>query len=252
MLIEKAALPASGRAASSRPRSPPRLLRRALSLRGIGTVGLVLYALALGVILGLASANWATRGRYPFGGVTLNAWTAWPKIGSRDADPYVRAIHARTGEVPLALGEGLLLTALTDDAGRRLDPSCRYRIAGATPPARAWTLTVERRGHAKETAKEAAKHAGQDAGQAAADHPAQGGAVPPARTGFTSTEVLRDRDGRFAVSLSPAVQPGNWLPMPEGDGSIRLVLRLYDTPVAASTGVLEREGVPSITREDCP
>ncbi|MET7247773.1 DUF1214 domain-containing protein [Methylobacterium sp. EM32] len=248
MLIEKVALPASGRAASPWPRSLPRRLRRAARLRGVGTVGLVVYALALGAVLGLASANWATRGRYPFGGVTLNAWTAWPKIGSREADPYVRAIHARTGEVPLALGEGLLLTALTDDAGRRLDPSCRYRIAGATPPARAWTLAVERRGHAKEAAKAAAK----DAGGHAADHPAQGGAVPPARTGFTSTEVLRDRDGRFAVVLSPAVQPGNWLPMPAGDGSIRLVLRLYDTPVAASTGVLEREGVPSITREDCP
>ncbi len=64
--------------------------------------------------------------------------------------------------------------------------------------------------------------------------------------------MLRERDGRFSVIVSPSVQPGNWLPMPEGDGSIRLVLRLYDTPVAASTGVLEREGVPSITREDCP
>ncbi|MGX7709055.1 DUF1214 domain-containing protein [Methylobacterium sp. Gmos1] len=249
MLIEKAVPPASGRAASPRPRSPSRLLPRALRRRGFGTVGLVLYALALGVILGLASANWATRGRYPFGGVALNAWTAWPKIGSRDADPYVRAIHARTGEVPLALGEGLLLTALTDDAGRRLDPSCRYRIAGATPPARAWTLTVERRGHAPDaTAKEAPMEAPKDA----AARPAQGGGVPLPRTGFTSTEVLRDRDGRFAVVVSPAVQPGNWLPMPEGEGSIRLVLRLYDTPVAASTGVLEREGVPSITREDCP
>ncbi|SFV09804.1 hypothetical protein SAMN02799631_04957 [Methylobacterium sp. 174MFSha1.1] len=258
MLIEKVAPPAAGRAAPLRPRTLPRLLRRAARLRGFGfgTVGLVVYALALGAVLGLASANWATRGRYPFGGVTLNAWTAWPKIGSREADPYVRAIHARTGEVPLALGEGLLLTALTDDAGRRLDPSCRYRIAGATPPARAWTLTVERRGHARETARaaagEAAKETAKDSSKAAADRPAQGGAVPPARTGFTSTEVLRDRDGRFAVSLSPVVQPGNWLPMPGGDGSIRLVLRLYDTPVAASTGVLEREGVPSITREDCP
>jgi hypothetical protein len=239
MLIEKAALPAAGRAAFAGRRLPPRLLRGVVRLRRVGTVGLVLYALALGAVLGLASANWATRGRYPFGGVALNAWTAWPKIGSRDADPYVRAIHARTGEIPLALGEGLLLTALTDDAGHRLDPSCRYRVAGATPPARAWTLSVERRGHAKEAAKDAAKNA------------AQAGAVPPPRTGFTSTEVLRDRDGRFAVIVSPTVQPGNWLPMPGGDGSIRLVLRLYDTPVAASTGVLEREGVPSITREDC-
>ncbi|MFH6785463.1 MULTISPECIES: DUF1214 domain-containing protein [Methylobacterium] len=234
MLIEKAALPASGRAPSPGLRLRPRLLRGALRLRRVGTVGLVVYALGLGAVLGLASANWATRGRYPFGGVVLNAWTAWPKIGARDADPYVRAIHARTGEVPLALGEGLLLTALTDDDGRRLDPSCRYRIAGATPPARAWTLTVERGRHA------------------APAEPQAGTAPPPPRTGFTSTEVLRDRDGRFAVALSPDVQPGNWLPMPAGEGSIRLVLRLYDTPVAASTGVLEREGVPSITREVCP
>ncbi|AWN46571.1 hypothetical protein DK419_09810 [Methylobacterium terrae] len=236
MLTENVAPPASGRTAPPGPRHPAglrlRLLRGLARPRRIGTVGLVLYALALGAVLGLASANWATRGRYPFGGVALNAWTAWPKIGSRDADPYVRAIHARTGEVPLALGEGLLLTAINDDAGRRLDPSCRYRIAGATPPARAWTLTVERGRLAKPER--------------------QAGSAPPPRTGFTSTEVLRDRDGRFAVSVSPTVQPGNWLPMPEGEGSIRLVLRLYDTPVAASTGVLEREGVPSITREDCP
>lgn len=245
MLIEKAARPASGRAPSPGLRLPPRLLRGPLRLRRVGTVGLVLYALVLGATLGLASANWATRGRYPFGGVTLNAWTAWPKIGSREADPYVRAIHARTGEIPLALGEGLLLTALTDDAGRRLDPSCRYRIAGATPPARAWTLTVERGRHPK-----SADHKPAEA-QAAESQAAKPQAGPPPRTGFTSTEVLRDRDGRFSVVVSPDVQPGNWLPMPEGDGSIRLVLRLYDTPVAASTGVLEREGVPSITREDC-
>ncbi|WP_288587424.1 DUF1214 domain-containing protein [uncultured Methylobacterium sp.] len=246
MLTEKVLPRESGRAAPSTLSRPvPRLLRGAARLRRMGNVGLVLYALALGAVLGLATANWATRGRYPFGGVTLNAWTAWPKIGARDADPYVRAIHARTGEVPLALGEGLLLTALTDDSGRRLDPSCRYRIAGATPPSRAWTLTVERRGRARaDAATDAAKTEG-------AKTEGAGDAGAP-RTGFTSTEVLRDRDGRFAVTLGPVVQPGNWLPMPAGEGSIRLVLRLYDTPVAASTGVLEREGVPSITREDCP
>ncbi|ACL55751.1 DUF1214 domain-containing protein [Methylobacterium nodulans] len=205
------------------------LRRSRLNPRRAGIVGLVVYALALGLGLGLASANWATRGRYPFGGVGLNAWTAWPRIGSREADPYARAIHARTGEIPIALGEGLLLTALVDDAGQRLSPACTYRIAGATPPARAWTLTAERRRP--------------DA------PPASDG--PPPRRGFTSTEVLRDQAGRFAIILSPSVQPGNWLPVPGGEGALRLVLRLYDTPVAASTGVLEREGVPTITRVAC-
>ncbi|ACA15644.1 protein of unknown function DUF1214 [Methylobacterium sp. 4-46] len=222
----------SARAAPLRPalaRARSALRRSGLDPRRTGTVGLVVYALALGGGLGLASANWATRGRYPFGGVALNAWTAWPRIGSRDADPYVRAIHARTGEIPIALGEGLLLTAREDDAGQRLSPGCSYRIAGATPPARAWTLTAERRRPAAAPAAE--------------------GPVP--RRGFTSTEVLRDQSGRFAITLSPSVQPGNWLPTPPGEGALRLVLRLYDTPVAASTGVLEREGVPSITRLGC-
>ncbi|MFE1603089.1 DUF1214 domain-containing protein [Methylobacterium sp. ID0610] len=203
------------------------LRRSPLNPRRTGVVGLVVYALALGLVLGLASANWATRGRYPFGGVALNAWTAWPRVGSREADPYTRAIHARTGEVPIALGEGLLLTAIVDDAGQRLSPACTYRISGATPPSRAWTLTAERR---------------RRAAPPAADGP---------RRGFTSTEVLRDQAGHFAITLGPTVQPGNWLPMPDGEGGLRLVLRLYDTPVAASTGVLEREGVPSITRVGC-
>ncbi|MEH3144749.1 MAG: DUF1214 domain-containing protein [Methylobacterium frigidaeris] len=211
------------------PRGTSRMRRFGLRSGRVATVALVLYALLLGACLGLASANWATRGRYPFGGVALNAWTAWPRIGSRDADPYARAIDARTGEIPLALGEGLVLTATQDDAGQRLDPGCRYAVSGTTPPARAWTLAVERRHPARATAT--------------------GG--PPPRTGFTSTEILRDRGGGFALALSPTVQPGNWLPMPPGEGSIRLVLRLYDTPVAASTGVLEREGVPSITRLGC-
>ncbi len=37
-------------------------------VRKSGTPLLVLYALALGAVLGLASADWATRGGYPFGG----------------------------------------------------------------------------------------------------------------------------------------------------------------------------------------
>ena len=235
MLAERRAeTPPLSAAPAGRParfrRAPPLRWTRALVPWRAGNVLLVLYALALGAGLGLASANWATLGRSPFGGVTLNAWTAWPRLGSREADPYARAIHARTGEIPIALGEGLLLTAAMDDAGWPLSLACVYRIAGATPPARAWTLTAERR----RPAAVAAEAAG-----------------PPPRLGFTSTEVLRDANGRFAITLAPRVQPGNWLPMPDGEGALRLALRLYDTPVAASTGALEREGVPSITRLDC-
>ncbi len=194
--------------------------------RKSSVAGLAVYALALGGTLGLASADWATRGGYPFGGVQVGAWTAWPRAGAASADPYTRAVNARRGEIPLAVGEGLLMTTSVDDAGQALDATCTYRIGGGTPPARAWTLTVAGRGP-------------RDPGR------------PALREGFTSTEVLRTADGRFAVMLAPDVQPGNWLPSPRARGPVRLALRLYDTPAAASAGSLDRTSVPSITRLGC-
>ncbi|WP_244473887.1 MULTISPECIES: DUF1214 domain-containing protein [unclassified Methylobacterium] len=195
-------------------------------VRRASTVSLVLYALALGAGIGLATADYATRGGYPFGGVAVGAWTAWPRTGSVGADPYARAVNARRGEIPLAVGEGMLLTAAQDDEGQTLDATCTYSIAGITPPARAWTVTVAGRGPRD-----------------------------PARTivreGYTSTEILRDRDGRFVITLSPEVQAGNWLAMPRASGPVRLALRLYDTPVAASAGTLDRTSLPAITRTGC-
>ncbi|GJE62148.1 DUF1214 domain-containing protein [Methylobacterium trifolii] len=214
----EAARPGGGAAA------PAGLLRRAWAKAS--TVGLALYAVALGAGLGLASADWATRGGYPFGGVAVGPWTAWPRAGSPSADPYTRAVNARRGEVPLAVGEGLLLTASTDDSGRTLDATCTYRLSGVTPPARAWTLTVAGRGTP-------------DPGR------------PPMREGFTSTEILREADGRFSITVGPEVEPGNWLPSPRATGPIRLAIRLYDTPVAASAGSLDREAVPALTRLGC-
>ena len=194
--------------------------------RKSSVAGLAVYALALGGALGLATADWATSGGYPFGGVQVGAWTAWPRAGAANADPYTRAVNARRGEIPLAVGEGLLMTAAMDDTGRALDATCTYQIGGATPPARAWTLTVAGRG------------------------PREPGR-PPVREGFTSTEVLRTPDGRFTVMLGPDVQPGNWLPSPRASGPVRLALRLYDTPAAASVGSLDRTSVPAITRLGC-
>lgn len=220
-------------AAQTRPAGKSRVAlagRAARALRGAirrsSNVGLVLYALALGGGLGLASADYATRGGYPFGGVAVGPWVAWPRTGSVGADPYARAVNARRGEIPLAIGEGMLLTAAQDDDGRTLDATCTYSVSGTTPPSRAWTLTIAGRG-ARDPAK------------------------PVPREGFTATEILRERDGRFLVTIAPDVQSGNWLPMPRARGPVRLALRLYDTPVAASAGSLDRSGLPAIARIGC-
>lgn len=226
-IVEAGARPAQARKQPREPGAATRLRRLARGLvRRTSTTGLVLYALLIGAGLGLVSADMATGGGYLFGGVTIGAWTAWPRTGSVAADPYARAVNARRGEIPLALGEGMLMTATKDDEGAGLDAACTYRLGGVTPPARAWTLTI------------------------AADSPPETGA-PPLREGFTSTEVLRDAEGRFKIAIGSEVQPGNWLPMPAASGAVRLALRLYDTPVAASVGTLDRDSLPAITRIGC-
>ncbi|MCJ2014520.1 DUF1214 domain-containing protein [Methylobacterium sp. J-076] len=225
-----ARLPAPGRPTADpvhRPVTPGGVGRLVIRFaRKSGTPLLALYALVLGAVLGLGSADWATRGGYPFGGVRIGAWTAWPRAGALTADPYTRAVNARRGEVPLAVGEGLLLTAAEDDEGRTLDAACTYSVAGAVPPARAWTLTVAGRGP-------------------------RDPARPHIRDGFTSTEILRQQNGRFVIVVAPEVEAGNWLPSPRAEGPMRLALRLYDTPAAANAASLDRGAVPSITRKGC-
>ena len=76
------------------------------------------------------------------GTLTIGAWTARPKTGSADIDPYSRASIARSGELPVGTGDGIAFSAATDDRKRPLDGRCDVVVSGVTPPARFWTLTV--------------------------------------------------------------------------------------------------------------
>jgi hypothetical protein len=66
---------------------------------------------------------------------------------------------------------------------------------------------------------------------------------------MTSAMVLRAFDGEAAVEVAADPQPGNWIRPPAGRFSA--VLRLYDTPVAASARALERSAMPRIERVAC-
>src|SRR5262249_54999282 len=106
--------------------------------------------LLFGTMLGLAiaamaglGATWIslTRGS-AYGGVTIGAWTGWPKNGTPGIDPYARAMVARTGELPVGSGDGVAFYARTDDAGQPLDGRCDVLLSGTTPQARFWTITL--------------------------------------------------------------------------------------------------------------
>lgn len=186
---------------------------------------MTLYALVLGLGLGLGSAYHALQGDYPFGRVAIGPWLAWPDAGSVEADPYARAILAKRGEIPLAQGEGVALRAETDSAGRPLDASCTYRIGNTVPQARSWTIAV---------------------------YDGNGDAVTSdlQRSGFTSSEILRDDHDRFTITLSRDIQPGNWIRLP-GQGSFGLSLRLYEIPGVAGIAKYAADALPSIERLEC-
>ncbi|RAI33111.1 DUF1214 domain-containing protein [Rhodoplanes serenus] len=180
-----------------------------------------LLSLVVAAAIGLG-ATWLTLTRgVAFGAVTLGAWTAYPRAGSADIDPYARAAVSRGGLLPLGLGDGVAFLARTDDAGRALDGRCNVRVAGTTPQARYFTLTLYRPDGAL-----VANSLG--------------------RYGFTSQELVRQSDGSFEIVLAPRARPGNWLPTGGVERYI-LLLRLYDTPVGIATRAEREAPMPAIT-----
>jgi hypothetical protein len=188
----------------------------------IGT--LLILLIAAGV--GLGSTYYALDRGAAFGALRIGSWVSFPKTGTADADPYARASIARSGQLPVALGDGVLFLAKTDDAGRALDGRCSVVLSGITPAARFWTLTL---------------------------YSPDGELVPNAvhRHGFTSEEVVRRADGSFIINVDPRAAPDNWLPT-GGVDRYQLVLRFYDTAVGVATKAGRELPMPAITTEICP
>ena len=94
------------------------------------------FALVIAAAIGLGMTWIALTRGSAYGGVTIGAWTGWPKNGTSGIDPYARAMVARTGELPVGSGDGVAFYASTDDAGQPLDGRCDVLLSGTTPQAR--------------------------------------------------------------------------------------------------------------------
>jgi len=184
-----------------------------------------LIAAAIGLAAGLWSSESALRVTSGLDATRIGAWTASVDAGTPDADPYTRASIERSGEIPLALGEGLQLVARVDDAGVALDPRCVYRVGAKAPAARYWTLgLVDRRGFPIDNAAK--------------------------RSVFRSSELLRDEKGEFSIVVSASARAGNWLPIGARQ-RFYLVLRLYDSPFSATAAAIDKDALPRIVKESC-
>ena len=186
----------------------------------------IFFAFLVAAALGLGM-TWLTLSKgVAFGGVSIGAWTAYPKIGTAEIDPYGRATLARTGLLPVGSGDGIAFVARGDDHGRSFDGRCDVTVSGTTPPARFWTLTL---------------------------YDPQGRLVANSvnRYGFTSQEIVRRSDGSFDIVIAPRARSGNWLPT-GGVERYVLIMRFYDTPVGVATRTGRESPMPSIAQGACP
>jgi hypothetical protein len=188
------------------------------------TALLALLTLTIAIGGGAASLWYVLDTQDGVGAVSIGGWTAFPDIGTPDADPYSKARIARQGVLALGRAEGLAFVATHDAAGLPLRRDCTYRIEGTTPPARFWTL------HATDAARRVIM---------AREH----------KSALHSLELLRQPDSSFSIAVGRHPAPGNWLGI-EGAGAMRFVLTLYDTPVAGSTGVTDIE-MPAVLNAGC-
>jgi hypothetical protein len=185
-----------------------------------------LIALALAAAVGLGSTWMTTTRGTELGTLTIGAWTARPRTGTVDIDPYSRATITRNGELPIGTGDGIAFTASADDRKKPLDGRCDVVVSGVTPPARFWTLTLY-------------------------DNKGRLVANSLQRYGFTSQEIVRGADGGFEIRIASRSRSGNWLPT-GGIERYALMLRLYDTPVGVATRTQRDAPMPQIATVGCP
>jgi len=189
-------------------------------------VFVALVALTLAAAVGLGSTWMTTTRGTEFGTLTIGAWTARPRIGTTDIDPYSRATITRNGELPIGTGDGIAFTARADDKKKPLDGRCDVVVSGVTPAARFWTMTLyDNKGHLV--------------------------ANSLLRYGFTSEEIVRGADGGFEIHIASRARAGNWLPT-GGIERYSLMFRLYDTPVGVATRTKRDAPMPQIATVGCP
>ncbi len=99
-------------------------------------------ALAIGALVGGGATWWALPRFASAFQQHYGPWSYSPLAGSEAADPYTRALVARTGLLALSARETIYFQLNEDEHGRPLDESCVYELSGGRLPARWWSLTI--------------------------------------------------------------------------------------------------------------
>jgi hypothetical protein len=193
-------------------------------LGGMKRWGKWLLAVVAGLALGLGGAWLSVRGGLGAGAAKSGPWVTSAVTGSADADLRTRATVAIAGLLALSAKEAIYFNAEEDSAGAPLDGRCRYRVSGADPKARWWSVTLY-----------------------GADHFLVANAEQ--RFSFHMRNVPRTGLGAFAFDVGPSGEGEDWLPT-GGQGHFALTLRAYN-PDPAIIGRPDRANLPRIEKVSC-
>ncbi|MBB4632697.1 DUF1214 domain-containing protein [Sphingosinicella soli] len=193
-------------------------------LRGMMGQGRWLLAGVAGVALGLGGAWLSVRGGLGSGAAKSGPWETSAFTGSADADLRTRAGVAVAGLLALSAKEAVYFNAGEDSAGAPLDGRCRYRVSGADPQARWWSVTLY-----------------------GADHFLVANAER--RFSFHMRNVPRAGPDAFAFDVAPTGAGAGWLPT-GGQAHFALTLRAYN-PDPAIIGRPDRANLPKIEKVAC-
>ncbi|UTW56120.1 DUF1214 domain-containing protein [Kordiimonas sp. SCSIO 12610] len=113
-------------------------MKRIIAIISTITIGLMVGGVSALYMAGLVG------GKSPaaFADVTKDDWSSDWSIGSKAADPYVRARVARHGLLALAKEEAVYFTRAVDSEGAQLRGDCTYELAGTGQDAYWWSITL--------------------------------------------------------------------------------------------------------------
>lgn len=143
--------------------------------------------------------------------------------GSKEALRIHRVRIAKYAGFGMNRDEAIYWGAEIDSNGDRITYNHKYRVESTDPDTRWWCLSVNRDGYFIPNQYE--------------------------RYSFSKTDVKRETDGYWVIKLSTEELSGNWIPLGDQNGNIRITLRCYN-PKLSMIENSENTNLPQIIRED--
>jgi hypothetical protein len=171
-------------------------------------------------------ALWLSNGGLGGSKMIVGRWSSDPLVGSKAANPWLRARIARVGILALSKEETLYFDRTADEAGNPFRENCRYRLSGKPIATRWWSLTIY----------------GKDQ------------FLPRNLDSATSIDATRALPAGASIwtgmisSFRPA-DSANWMSS-RAAGNFSITLRLYN-PSTVEADALARMDFPTVTLVDC-